>query len=362
MKVLVISSYGGLGGAELALTSFLGERPPGVEAEALLVSGGALEERLRDLGIPVRAATGFEGRPGPARVARFNALAWREIGRVRPDVVWAIGQKATLLAGAAARLRRTPLVWHKVDFSWDRRLGVPLALLSSGAIGVSEAVLEALGPLRERRRLGTVGPPIPLPDDLRAHPDPARPVIGTLGRLVPYKGHHHLVRAAALLSDDFPGLRVVLAGVPEPQYPGYRESLVDLGRELGLGDRLELPGFVPPAAVLERLSVFVNATFRDEEGFGFEGLSGAMLEASWAGIPVVATLGGGTAEGVVDGQTGTLVAQADPQLLAEAIRPYLIDPELAARTGDAGARFARERFAPPVVAARLFELLAVAAR
>jgi glycosyltransferase involved in cell wall biosynthesis len=187
-------------------------------------------------------------------------------------------------------------------------------------------------------------------------------VIGTLGRLVPYKGHHHLVRAAALLSDDFPGLRVVLAGVPEPQYPGYRESLVDLGRELGLGDRLELPGFVPPADVLERLSVFVNATFRDEEGFGFEGLSGAMLEASWAGIPVVATLGGGTAEGVADGQTGTLVAQADPQLLADAIRPYLIDPELAARTGDAGARFARERFAPPVVAARLFELLAVAAR
>jgi glycosyltransferase involved in cell wall biosynthesis len=219
-------------------------------------------------------------------------------------------------------------------------------------------VLGALGPLRERRRLGTVGPPIRLPEGLRARPEPGTPVVGTLGRLVPYKGHHHLVRAGVLLSDEFPELRVVLAGDPEPQYPGYRESLL----ELGMGERLELPGFVPPASVLERMSVFVNATYRDDDGFGFEGLSGAMLEASWTGVPVVATAGGGTAEGVIPGETGTLVEHADPRALADAIAPYLRDPELARRTGEAGARFARERFAPPVVAARLFDLLRQASR
>lgn len=358
MKVLVISSYGGLGGAEIALATFIEHRPADVEVEALLVSGGALEGELERIGIPVTAAQGFDGRPGPGRVASFNARAWKEIGRVRPSVVWALGQKAALMSAPAARARRVPLVWHKVDFSWDRQLGVPLAALANGAIGVSDAVLEALGPLKARRRLGTVGPPIRLPERVHAHPDPAAPLIGTLGRLVPYKGHHHLVRAGALLSDEFPNLRVVLAGEPEPQYPGYRESLL----ELGLGDRLELPGFVQPAQVLEQLSVFVNATYRDEDGFGFEGLSGAMLEASWAGVPVVATVGGGTAEGVVPGETGTLVDRADPELLAEAIRPYLRDPELARRTGEAGSRFARERFAPPVVAARLFGFLRQASR
>jgi glycosyltransferase involved in cell wall biosynthesis len=358
VKLLVVSSYGGLGGAEIALATFLAHRPGGLEAEALLVSGGPLEAELERLGIPVTVAEGFEGRPGPARVARFNRLAWREIGRARPDVVWALGQKAALLTAGAARARRVPLVWHKVDFSWDRPLGVPLAALSSGVVGVSDAVLDALGPLRRRRRLGTVGPPVRLPQSLRADPDPGAPVIGTLGRLVPYKGHHHVVRAGVLLSEEFPTLRVVLAGEPEPQYPGYRDSLL----EMGMGDRLELAGFVPPETVLERMSVFVNATYRDDEGFGLEGLSGAMLEASWAGVPVVAAAGGGTAEGLLHGETGTVVERADPQLLAEAIRPYLRDPGLARRTGEAGARFARENFAPEVVSARLFAYLAVRTR
>jgi glycosyltransferase involved in cell wall biosynthesis len=87
-----------------------------------------------------------------------------------------------------------------------------------------------------------------------------------------------------------------------------------------------------------------------------------MLEASWAGIPVVATRGGGTAEGLLDGETGTLADSDGPVALAEAIRPYLSDPELARRTGAAGRRFARERFHPEAVSRRLFELLAVLAR
>jgi glycosyltransferase involved in cell wall biosynthesis len=357
VRVLVVCSYGGLGGAELALTTFLSHRPAYVEAGVLLVSGGPLEAELERLAIPVDVANGFDGRPGPLDVTRFNRLVRRAIGRAQPDVVWAVGQKAALLSVAGARTRRVPLVWHKVDFSWDRMLAVPLAMAASGVIGVSQSVLQALGPLRGKRTLGTVGPPVNLPDNVRAEPDPMAPVIGTLARLVPYKGHHHLIRAAGILSEEFPSLRVILAGDPEPQYSGYREWLMTMAKETGLGERLELPGFVPPEPVLERLSVFVNATYRDEQGFGLEGLSGAMLEASWAGVPVVATSGGGTAEGMLPGKTGTLVARADPRLLADAIRPYLANPALAAKTGEAGARFARENFAPPVLAARLFELL-----
>jgi glycosyltransferase involved in cell wall biosynthesis len=111
-------------------------------------------------------------------------------------------------------------------------------------------------------------------------------------------------------------------------------------------------------SVLRRLSVFVNATYRDDEGFGLEGLSGAMLEASWAGVPVVATGGGGTAEGLVDGETGTLVPEADPRAIAAAVAPYLRDPALAARAGAAGMELARTRCAPGPAARRLFDLLA----
>ena len=84
-----------------------------------------------------------------------------------------------------------------------------------------------------------------------------------------------------------------------------------------------------------------------------------MLEASWAGVPVVATGGGGTGEGVMDGRTGTLVPEA-ARLIADAVADYLRDRGLAARTGSAGMEFARARCAPEPASRRLFELLAAA--
>lgn len=358
MKVLALSSYGVLGGAELSLATFLEHRPAGVEAEALLVSDGPLRALLAERGIPVSALSGYEGRPTPARLVRFTRSLAPLLRRGRPDAVWALGQKAALLALPACRLRRVPLVWHKVDLSWDRLLARPLAAGASGVVCVSHAVAEALGPLRARRLLGVVGPPLRLGEEVVARPDPARPAIGTVARLVPYKGHHHVIRAAALLSEEFPELRVVLAGGPAAEYPGYPDSLERLARELGLRERVELTGFTDDVpGVLAGLNVFVNATYRDEEGFGLEGLSGAMLEASSAGIPVVATRGGGTAEGVAGGETGTLVESADPELLAAAIAPYLRDPELAARTGAAGRELVRRAFDPNAAASRLFDLI-----
>ena len=357
MRVLSVQSYGGLGGAELAGATFLDHRPASVEAGALLVSEGPLRGILSGLGLPVWHGRGFQGRPTAIKLAGFTRALQPLLRQWRPDVVWATGQKAALLCLPACRTAGVPLVWHKVDFSWDRFLAQPLALGVNGVIGVSHAVLEAVGPLRRPRVLGTVGPPIALDSGLAAAPGKGRPTIGTLGRLVPYKGHHHILRAAALLRGEFPDLRVVLAGAPAAVYPDYPDALTRLAREMGLEGQVEMPGHVPPEDVLPRLTVFVNATYRDEEGFGLEGLSGAMLEAGWVGVPVVAVRGGGTGEGVRDGETGTLVDSADPALLAGAVAPYLRDRELARRTGAAARSFVRSTFAPERGAERLFAML-----
>jgi glycosyltransferase involved in cell wall biosynthesis len=361
MKVLAISSYGGLGGSELSFATFLAHRPAAIDARALVIGDEGLPGLLAQDGTRPRVAFGYEARPTALRFARFTRSLLRVLDEEPPDVIWAMAQKATLLGLPAARLRRIPIVWHKVDFSWDQELALPVAAAVNAVISVSSAAAQALGPLRRRRLLGVVGPPVTLGEAANSRPDPQRPTIGTLARLVPYKGHHHIIEAAALLRSEFPTLRVVLAGAEAPEYPGYRDSLVALARERGLGADLELPGFAPAANVLSRLTVYANATHRDSAGFGLEGLSGAMLEASWTGVPVVATRGGGTAEGLIDGQTGTLVEGSAPETLAEAIRPYLRDPALAARIGKAGRRFARDRFAPDTVSRRLYGLLALAA-
>ena len=361
MRVLAISSYAVLGGAELHLAAFAEFRPPDVEIEVLILDEGPLAERLAALGIPTATAHGYAGRPDWRRLARFTRAFVRVLRRSPPDVVWANGQKAALLAAPACRLLGVPVVWHKLDFSHDRRLGLALGIACNGVVGVSHAVLGALGPLRTRRTLGVAGVPIRLPKDAVAQPDRERPVIGSLARLVPYKGLHHIIEAAAALREEFPEIRVILAGSPAREYPDYRDRLLKLARALDLADRVELPGFVEdPRGLLERFSVFVSATYRDEDGFGLEGLAGAVLEASWIGIPVVATRAGGTLESVRHGLTGTLVDDAEG--LAPAIAAYLRDPALAERTGAAGREFTHPRFAPGMTAERLFAMLRSVAR
>lgn len=362
MKVMAIASSGGLGGAELSLAEFLRQRPPDVQAVVVLVEDGPLRGRMEQQGLAPRVAKGYEGRPTPAQLARFTRSLLGLLAETRPDVVWAMGLKAATLAVPACRLAGVPIVWHKVDFSLDGTLTRPLGAAVNGVVSVSEAVADALGPLRSHRLLSVVGPGVRLPDELSFAPNERRPTIGTLATLIPYKGQHHIIEAAGLLSAEFPQLQVVLAGGPSPAHPGYPDELRRLADSLGIADQVDFTGFVDDVSqILQRLTVFVNATWRDESGFGLEGLSGAMLEASWVGLPVVATRGGGTAEGLREGVTGTLAEPADPASLARSIAPYLRNLKLARSTGEAGREFTRERFGTEVTAARLFQALADAA-
>jgi glycosyltransferase involved in cell wall biosynthesis len=363
MKLLAISSYGVLGGGELSLAEFLARRPADVEAQALLVEDGPLCEHLVQRGIPTSVASGYDGRPSPVQLIQFTRSLLTLLDGYVPDVVWATGLKAATMAVPACRLARVPLVWHKVDFSLDGVLTRPLAAAVNGVVSVSEAAVDALGPrLRSQKLLAVVGPPVRLPEDLHITPNERVPMIGTAATLAPIKGQHHIIKAAGILSSEFPHLRVVLAGADSLDFPDYPRELETIASELGLDERVEFSGFVKDVTeVLSQLTVFVNATCRDERGFGMEGLGGSMLEASWAGLPVVATRGGGTPEGLQDGITGTLVDADAPAAIAQAVAPYLRDPELARRTGEAGRRFIRECFAPQVLADRLFRALAEAA-
>ncbi|GAC1524989.1 MAG: hypothetical protein NVS2B6_11990 [Thermoleophilaceae bacterium] len=363
MNVLAISSYGVAGGAELALATFLAHRPPGVSAAAILVTDGPLRALLSESGIPIWIAGDQAGRPTPRRAARFTRSLLGVLRRFDPDVVWAVGQKAALLSVPSCRARGVPLVWHKVDFSWDRPLARPLAAASSGVIAVSRTAAEPLGRIGRSRLVGVVWPPVRLPDQLQAQPGPSEATIGTLARLVPYKGLHHIIRAGGRLATEFPNLRVILAGAPVAEYPDYPARLRAIADEVGLGARVELTGHVADvSSVLSRLNVFVSATYRDDRGFGLEGLGAGIIEASYFGLPVVVARAGGSVETLQDGRTGTLVDAPDPDLLAGAIAPYLRDPAHATATGAAGREFARAGAVEPNAAARkLFDLLAEAA-
>jgi glycosyltransferase involved in cell wall biosynthesis len=353
-RVLLVLGTGQPGGAELATLTLLPHRPADLEVSALVLGPGPVAGRLEALGIRVWRSS-LEGRPSPRRAARLHRGLLRVLEQLEPDVVHAVGIKAATLSVAAARTLGIPVVWQKVDFAHDDRLAAPLAVACSGVVAVSQAVAEAVP---ADRLIEVLGPPVRLPEDYRVPGDPSPPAIGSVGMLVPYKGHAHVIEAAARLSDRFPDLRVVIAGGPAQAAPGHEQELVETARRLGLSDRVELTGHLDRIEdVLDRLTVFVSATHVDEQGYGREGLSGAMLEASWAGLPVVATSGGGTPEGVQDGVTGTLVPPADVGRLTDAIAHYLGDPAACREAGERGAAFTRERFRPAALAERLFAAL-----
>ena len=75
-----------------------------------------------------------------------------------------------------------------------------------------------------------------------------------------------------------------------------------------------------------------------------EALPMSILEALALGPPVVATVVGGTAEQIVDGETGYLVPAGDGAALTQSLLALADDKKGAAKMGAAGRRRQRERF------------------
>jgi len=154
-----------------------------------------------------------------------------------------------------------------------------------------------------------------------------------VGRLVPIKGHIVLLRAFAEARRELPELQLEIAG-RGPLEP----ALKALVRELGIADSVHFLGHVNPIqAAIERAAMVVVPSMG--EGFGM-----VALEAMERARPVIAAAVGGLGELVRDGETGLLVAPADPAPLRDAIVTLAGDRELAGSMGEAGRRRALSRF------------------
>ncbi|MDH3605935.1 MAG: glycosyltransferase [Acidimicrobiia bacterium] len=176
--------------------------------------------------------------------------------------------------------------------------------------------------------------PADRPADDRPADDPF--TVGYVKHLKPRYGPTNLIEAAGLLVEEIPGLRVVLAG--------DGELLPDLRRQvtgLGLEGHVEFLGRVPHDQVpdlMNSFDVFVNPSVVPES-FGV-----AILEASAAGLPVVATAVGGVPEVTIDETTALMIEPGRPDQLASALRRLHADPGLRARLGAAGRSFVAERY------------------
>jgi phosphatidylinositol alpha-1,6-mannosyltransferase len=160
----------------------------------------------------------------------------------------------------------------------------------------------------------------------------ARPMLLTVGRLVPRKGVDTVLRALPRIAASVPEVRYVVAGTGPA-----RSRLERLAVRRGVSDRVHFVGHVADDALPAYYSaadLFVMPAREappDVEGFGL-----VFLEANACGTPAVGARSGGVPDAIVDGETGLLVPPAAPTALASALASLLHAPERLATLGRQG--------------------------
>lgn len=142
-----------------------------------------------------------------------------------------------------------------------------------------------------------------------------------------------LLRSANHVTDSIPDVHFAIAGEGE-----LEADLKQLAVELGVSRHITFLGRCPEIPALVASSDICVLTSDSE------GLSNSVLEYMAAGRPVVATNVGGTAEAVIDGETGYLIPRNDHDRLAERLLELLSDPDHARQLGEAGNARAKGTF------------------
>ena len=255
---------------------------------------------------------------------------------VKPLLKFAIGQAQAVFANSSftaskiKALRDVTVEWSPYGTTLETRDerretreggSLPLASAtasatpSSGRTALSDSSLSAHG-----HQGGEVSPQRPSP-----HPVQGKFKILFVGRHIERKGIRYLIEAAKYLPRDQFEIRIVGVG-------DLTEELKKLASESATPNSAEIifTGKLSPEALANEYrtaNAFTLPAIVDSKG-DTEGLGVVLIEAMELGLPIVASNVGGIPDVVVNGVSGILVPEKDPQALASAYKRLAAEPEL----------------------------------
>lgn len=319
----------------------------------------------------LRAAAGLAALEGLRPLEAAKALAaWPKMvssaaeasrrGCVHIHAHWATIPASCALA--AARLFRFGFSFtaHAHDIYW-----MPMALESktSAAAFVATCTARNLGYLRRilpetlHSRLHLVRHFLRVPEVRSAvRSARVRPILVSVGSLVPYKGFDVLLEAAGRLSragETFQ-LRIVGAGKLDAQLRSRASHLF-----AGSPETVVFAGAAAQEQVFEELrnaDIFVLASVRMRSG-PEDNLPNVLVEAALAGLPVAASRIGSLEELIVHEETGLLHEPGDCEELAKCLLRLMKDRPFACQLGAAARERAQRLFSVEENAGRLEVLL-----
>ncbi|MDD2585675.1 MAG: glycosyltransferase family 4 protein [Syntrophomonadaceae bacterium] len=258
----------------------------------------------------------------------------------RINIVHTHGVRANLVARIAAKKEKLPVVttvhsvlrydydtWYKAAFA--RCITMMTNHHTDKFIAISRAIADEIKTMQVpdekiaiiHNGLDTSKFTQPRdPDEMKKELgiEPGLPVVTMIARLHPVKGHEYFLQAARKIVDT--GLKAEFLIVGE----GFeRPKLEKKVRELGLQNKVKMPGYYSPVEDIYALSDLVCVPSL------MEGLGMVILEAMYFNVPVVASEVGGIPEIVEHRVNGLLVKPRDYQTLANEIMNVLIDSDLA---------------------------------
>lgn len=363
MKLLVVMPSGiSRGGAEEALLQLARERQAGnFELTVVFLENGDLPALIRATGADVTILeTGRLREIG--RTVRMVATLRRLILEQKPDLVLGWMTKGHLYGAAAAALAHTPAAYFQMGRPDGGRIDLLARHLPAvGALGCSDYVAREQQKCVNHRVIG-----VPLAFDgnrieratslnpgeakKRFDFDPARPLVGIVGRLQRWKGMHVFVAAVAEVLKKHPDCQAVIVGGKHDLEPDYADELDRVIASSGLTNRIRMAGPQRDAAEwMQAMDIFVHAS--DHEPFGI-----VIIEAMALGKAVIATREGGPSEIIHPDIDGQLTPWNDAHALARAILRYLDDPAFALRCAAAARQRALD-FTVPMYVRRLRKAL-----
>ncbi|MFC5413065.1 glycosyltransferase [Larkinella bovis] len=175
-----------------------------------------------------------------------------------------------------------------------------------------------------------------------------------IGRLVNKKAPYYTILAFRKVVNKYPSAKLYFAGSGE-----LFETIKNLITYFNLEKNILLLGVISPveyADILSRVAGFVQHSIIAMNG-DMEGTPVAILEASAAGIPVIATRHGGIPEVIIDGISGFLVDEHDVEGMAQALISLIENPDMARVMGLAGKENIKLNFSMSTHLNKLYDAL-----
>ncbi|MDP3975528.1 MAG: glycosyltransferase family 4 protein [bacterium] len=349
LKILALDQGEHVGGAEIFFSEILNRASSDYDIH-LVTAGGAeylssyahcsviihqIElPRLR----PFSISTYFKYRGAQRNLQKL-------IEETSPDLILSNTVRTHLLISPVAKRLKVPLIWMANDLTFPRFflkrfLKYPKAIISCsgyvqdyyrGFTGKRDISLHTIYPYGiDEHQLKSIS-------SIKK-----RPIIGMVGRFIPWKGQELFIRAVAELSKKFPEYRFEIIGQPyrgNSKSESYFRHCHQLIRELNIDSLLTIHQSVPD--VLEAIAsweVLVHCSIEPEP------LGRVILEGMSAGCAVVASDQGGPREVLDQGRTGMLIDVHEQGALARCLRRLISDSDERRSLGESALQEIKKNY------------------